>query len=97
MPTFITLLRWTDQGIRNVKESPARADAAKKLFRSVGAELKELYLVTGRYDLVAILEAPTGEALMRGVLALGSFGNVRTETLTAFTEEEYRKIIATLP
>ncbi len=97
MPTFITLVNYTQQGIENVKESPARLDAAKAAFRAAGAEIKEFYLVMGRYDMVLIGEGPDAETAAKLALAIGSQGAVRTETLRAFTEEEYRKIVAALP
>ncbi|MHC4228569.1 MAG: GYD domain-containing protein [Planctomycetota bacterium] len=97
MPTYITLARWTQTGIKNVKESPNRLDAAKNAFQEAGAELKEFYLTMGQYDMVAIGEAPDDETLAKLNLALGSTGAIRTETLRAFTEEEYRKIIAAMP
>lgn len=97
MQTYITLIRFTQQGIENIKESPARLDAAKQAFRAMGAELKQWYLVTGRYDAVVIGEAPDDETAMKLALSIGSRGSVRTETLRAFTEDEYRKIIAALP
>jgi uncharacterized protein with GYD domain len=97
MPTFVTLIKWTEDGIENVKESPARLDAAKKAFEAVGAEIKDFYLVLGRYDMVMIGEAPDAKTAAGLALAIGSQGNTRTETMRAFTEEEYRKIIAALP
>jgi uncharacterized protein with GYD domain len=97
MPTYITLARWTQQGIEKVKESPARLDAFRKLVKSAGGELKGFYMVTGRYDIVTITEAPNDDVVARIALATASKGGLRTETLRAFTEEEYRKIIAALP
>ena len=97
MATYISLLRFTQQGIENIKESPARLDRAKQAFRAMGAEIKEFYLVAGRYDAVMVLEAPDGETAAKIALAIGSQGNIRTETLQAFPEGEYRKIIAGLP
>ncbi|UCC85245.1 MAG: GYD domain-containing protein [Gemmatimonadota bacterium] len=97
MPTYITLASWTDQGIRNVKESPARLDAVKEMFRSTGAELKQFYLVTGQHDMVVVSEAPDDTTIAKVALAIGAQGAVRTMTLRAFTEDEYRKIIADLP
>jgi len=97
MPTFITLVNYTQQGIEKIKESPARLDAAKAAFRAAGAEIKDFYLVLGRYDIVLIAEGPDAETAAKLALAIGSQGAVRTETLRAFTEEEYRKIIAALP
>ena len=97
MPTQIILINWTQEGIKSVKESPNRLDAAKAAFRAAGAELKEFYLVQGRYDMVVIAEGPDAEKAAKLALAIGSRGAIRTETLNAFTEDEYRKIIAALP
>jgi len=96
MATYISLLRYTDQGIRNVKESPSRLDAAKKAFQAAGSEMKQFYLAMGKYDIVIISEAPDDETAARVTLALGSLGNVRTETMRVFPESEFRKIIASL-
>jgi len=97
MPTYITLLRYTQPGMENIKESPKRLDAAKQAFRAMGAELKQWYLVMGQYDAVVIGEAPDDETAMKLALSIGSRGAIRTETLRAFTEDEYRKLIAALP
>ena len=97
MPTSIILINWTEEGIKNVKDSPKRLDVAKAAFKAAGAELKEFYLVQGRYDMVVIAEGPDDETAAKLSLMLGSAGAIRTETLRAFTEEEYRKIIAELP
>jgi uncharacterized protein with GYD domain len=97
MPTYIALVRYTDQGIRNIKESPSRLDAAKNAFKSMGGELKQWYLAMGRYDAVVISEAPDDETAAKLTLAIGAQGSVRTETLRVFTEDEYRRLIAALP
>jgi uncharacterized protein with GYD domain len=97
MPTYISLIRFTQKGMEGIKEGPARLDRAKQVFRAAGAELKAFYLVSGQYDAVVISEAPNFETVARLSLATGAGGNVRTETMQAFTEEEYRKIIAALP
>jgi uncharacterized protein with GYD domain len=97
MATYIILLHYTQQGVQNIKESPARLDAAKKAFRAMGAELKQWYLVMGQYDAVVVSEAPDDETAAKLALAIGSLGSIRTETLRAFTEDEYRKLIAALP
>lgn len=97
MARFIILCNFTQKGIENVKQSPPRLDAAKKAFQAMGGELKEFYLVMGRYDMVVIADAPNDEAAARLALAIGSGGAIRSETLRAFTEEEYRKIISALP
>jgi uncharacterized protein with GYD domain len=97
MPTFITLLRLTQKGIENIKESPARLEAARKAFKALGGNLRENYLVMGQYDMVIVGEAPDDETAAKLSLAIGSKGSVRMETMRAFTEEEYRKIIEALP
>jgi uncharacterized protein with GYD domain len=97
MATYVLLVRFTQKGIENIKESPARHAAAVKAFKAMGAELKEMYLVMGQYDLVIVAEAPDDETITKLLLSLGSKGAIRTETLRAYTEDEYRKIIAALP
>jgi uncharacterized protein with GYD domain len=97
MATFITLVQTTQKGIEDIKRSPARLDAAKQAFKAMGGELKQFYLVLGRYDMVVIGEAPDDETAAKLSLAIGSQGAIRTETMRAFTEEEYRKIISALP
>ena len=96
MSNYILLLNYTDQGIRTIKDSPKRVNAARELARKYGAELKDFYLTMGAYDIVSIVEAPTDEAATQFVLALGSLGNVRSTTLKAFTEAEYQKIVGAL-
>ena len=97
MATFITLINYTDQGIRDVKDSPSRLDSVKELIRGLGGEMTHFYLTMGTYDLVAISELPADESAAQLALKLGSLGNVRTTTLRAFPEPEYRKIIEELP
>ena len=96
MPSYIALLKWTSQGIANVKESPDRLDAGRKAFKKLGVKLKDTYLTMGAYDLVCVIEAPDDATYARAVLTLGSQGNVQTETLKAFTEAEYRKITGSI-
>jgi uncharacterized protein with GYD domain len=96
MATYVTMLHYTDQGIRNIKESPGRLDAAKKAYQAAGGELKQFYLAMGRYDAVVVGEFPDDETAARVGLTIGSLGSVRTETLRVFTEGEYRNIIGSL-
>ncbi len=96
MPHYVILVRWTDQGIRNVKESPKRAEAARKLAETEGGKMT-LYYTMGRYDLVAIAEAKDDETMNRVLLRIGTLGSVRTETLKATTEADAAKIIGKLP
>ena len=97
MPTYINLINYTEQGIRNIKDSPKRLDAAKKLLKDLGGEFKQFYLTMGSHDIVVVAEAPSDDVMAKFVLALSSAGNVRTTTLKAFPEPEYRKIIQGLP
>ena len=96
MPTYISLLRWTQQGANNVQQSPSRLDTARQVFQSVGGQLKDFYMVMGQYDMLVIAEAPNDEAIAKAILSLGAAGSIRAETSRAFTEEEYRKIIFSL-
>ena len=97
MPTYIALLRWTQKGIENVKESPSRLDQAKEALRAVGGEFKDFYLTMGSYDMVCVCEAPDDDTIAKFVLGISAKGGVRTESLRAFSEEEYRDIIGSLP
>lgn len=97
MKTYITLYRWTAKGIENVKESPERLDAAKEAVEAMGGKVLAFYLVQGRFDLVVISEAPNDETAAKVALALGSKGSVRSETMRAYTEDEYRRLVSELP
>ena len=97
MPTYVVLANWTDQGIRNVKKSPQRLDATKKAIEAAGGKMLGFYLTMGKYDEVLIVEGPSDELAATLALSAGSEGNVRTETLKAFPEAEYRNIIAKIP
>jgi uncharacterized protein with GYD domain len=97
MATYLIFSNWTQQGVQSAKESPARLDAAKQAAKAAGGEIKAVYLVTGDYDLVLVVESPDDETLARMVIATGMQGNLRTKTVRAFTEDEFRKIVAGLP
>lgn len=94
MKTYITLVNWTQKGIQEIKESPTRLDKAKAIIAEAGGEMKSFYMTVGRYDMVAIIEAPDDATYARIMLSMGSKGGVRTDSLSAFPEDEYRKIIA---
>jgi uncharacterized protein with GYD domain len=96
MATFITLAKYTQQGITNIKDSPKRLDAYKAAAQRVGATVKGFYLTMGRYDIVTIIEAPDAATAARLAIGVGSLGNVSTETLTAFNESEFRQLIGSL-
>jgi uncharacterized protein with GYD domain len=97
MPTYISLIKLTHQGVTSIKEGPSRLDASKDTLKALGSELKAFYLTMGQYDIVAISEAADDTAACKVALAIGSRGTVTTETLRAFTEDEYRDIVAALP
>jgi uncharacterized protein with GYD domain len=88
MPTFMILGKFTEQGVRNIKESPKREEAFRKACEKQNAKVKDVYRTMGRYDLAAIVDAPDDVAMSAILYSLGSLGNVRTETLRAFTQQE---------
>ncbi|MDH6628283.1 uncharacterized protein with GYD domain [Streptomyces sp. LBL] len=94
MSTYVMLLNWTDQGIRNYKDTPERADAFAAATQKLGAKLLNLYWTVGSYDLVAVVEAPDDETVTAVLLQLGGVGNVRTTTLRAFGRKEMDRIVA---
>ena len=96
MPTYVMLSTWTDQGIRQIKDSPDRLDAARDLCRQHGAEITAFYMTLGAYDLVLIVDAPNDDTLAKIALSLGKGGNIRTTTLKTFDEAQYREIIGSL-
>ena len=96
MAKYILLVNWTEQGVKSVKDSPKRLDAARKLAETAGAKMGDFYMTMGGYDMVAHVEAPDDATLAKFVLHLAGGGNVRTQTLKAFSEDEYRKILGAL-
>ena len=94
MPTYILLARWTNQGLQNVGQSPSRLEAGRKAFEAAGVKMKDFYMVMGRYDMVTIAEAPDDATLARATLAATAKGYFQTETLRAFTEDEYKRILS---
>ncbi|MFX1589320.1 MAG: GYD domain-containing protein [Promethearchaeota archaeon] len=97
MALFIILGRYTQEGIKNMKESPQRLEAAKKVAESVGGSIKEFYYTLGRYDFIAITEAPNYEAVLKALMTIGSTGAIRTETLQAIPFEKAINILKDLP
>ena len=94
MATFITLANYTAQGIANIKESPARIEAAREQLAPLGVEIKDTYVTMGEYDLVVVVEAPDNYTAAKALIALGAQGNVSTTTLAALTEQEFKNLIA---
>lgn len=97
MSTYISLVKYTHQGAAHIKAGPERLDAVRVAARTLGGEIKEWYLTMGRYDAVAVIEAPNDDVVAYLLLAIGAAGNIQTETFRAFAEGEYRKLIANLP
>ena len=97
MAKYISLLKYTAKGIENVQESANRFDAFQQLCETEGVKVEGMYLTMGQYDIVLILDAPNPETVAKVMLATGSAGAVRTETLPAFSEGDYRTIISELP
>lgn len=96
MPTYVMLANWTDQGARNVKESPRRLDAAKRSLTEMGGEFRSIFMTLGEYDLVLIYDAPDDAVAARFSLVLAQMNSVRMRTLKAFPEAAYREIINSL-
>ena len=92
MPTFIIMMNWTEQGIRNVKDATKRAAAAKETAKKLGVDIKQTYLTNGQFDLVSIVESNIAKFCMQ----IGALGNVRTRTVRAWPEAEYHKMISEL-
>jgi uncharacterized protein with GYD domain len=97
MPSYVMLIKWTQAGIEKVKDTPQRVELARNTFKSVGGNIKEVYFVFGQYDMVAIAEAPSDEAIGKAVLTIGSRGTASIQTLKAFSEAEGFAIIKGLP
>jgi uncharacterized protein with GYD domain len=96
MATYVMLVQWTEQGMRQVEDSPKRLDAARRVLKEMGGDIKAFYMTMGDYDLVAIYDAPDDAVAARFTLMLGKMGNVRTKTMKAFPEAAYREIIGSL-
>ena len=97
MPTYVTFFNLTQKGIETVKRAPERIEAARRAYEAMGAKIKAFYLLLGRHDAVVISEAPDDETAAKLALTLGMMGYVRSETMRAFSEGEYRDIIAGMP
>ena len=97
MPTYIGLIKLTDQGIRNVKETTKRAKSFREVAEKAGVKAREILWTMGRYDLVLVIDAPNDETMCRMTLALGMMGNAKTETLKAFSAQEMDQILKDLP
>jgi len=96
MPTYVTLMNWTDQGIRNFKDTTSRAKDAEEQLRKLGVRITSILWTVGRYDIVSVVEADDEESATAALLALGSQGNLRTTTMRAYDAEEMERIVSKL-
>jgi uncharacterized protein with GYD domain len=97
MPTFVSLITYTDEGMKDIHESPKRLSLAKRYLKDLGGRLRQFYLTIGSHDAIIIYDLPNEEAAAKFLLSVGKQRKVSTETLMAFPEREYRRIINTLP
>ncbi len=97
MATFITLINYTRDGAQNMKDAPDRLADARRLAESMGGSIDQWYLTMGQYDAVVIGSAPDDEAIAKVLLAVGATGRVRTQTMRAFTEDEFAGLIDSMP
>jgi uncharacterized protein with GYD domain len=97
MPSYVVLGKWTDQGIRDVKNSPARLERVKHAAQAAGGRVISFYMTMGEYDFTLVLEMPNDEVAARLALGAAMQGNTRSTTMKAFTEDEYRKVVGSLP
>ena len=97
MAKYIMLGNWTEQGVKNAKETIKRARAVREQFASLGVNAREFFWTMGQYDVVLTFEAPDDETMMRATLAVAMAGNLRTTTLRGLNEQEMDRVIASLP
>jgi uncharacterized protein with GYD domain len=93
MPTYVSLINWTDQGIKNYKDSPSRAADFIKLAESSGGRVRELLWTVGEYDLVTVVDFPDDQTATAALLQVGSLGSIRSNTMRAFSADEMTTII----
>jgi uncharacterized protein with GYD domain len=94
MSTYLVLINFTEQGIRNIKDSPIRVDAARDMARGLGIEIRDVFWTLGAFDGAVLMEAPDDQAVTAWALKVGSLGNVRTQTLRAFRAADLENILA---
>lgn len=96
MATYIVLARMTQQGVQTAKDIPQRRAAAAKAAEDLGLTLRDAFLCMGKYDVVLIVDAPNGEAMAKFALKIGSWGNLTTQTMRAFDDNEIETILSDL-
>jgi len=97
METYVILSKYTEKGVANIKDSPARMQAVRKAVEAAGGKWLGFYLTMGPYDLVLIVQAPSAQVAASLLLSIGSQGNVSTQSMRAFTEEEFKQVVASMP
>jgi uncharacterized protein with GYD domain len=97
MANYVVLTHWTGEGAVHADKAPERVEQAREMARAMGAEIKAFYMLMGRYDTMVLMEAPDDATMAKFALSLARKGSVRTETMPAFTEDEFKKLIASLP
>jgi len=96
MNTYVTLYRFTEQGVRNIQDSPKQMEKVRQTFKENGCEIKQFFALMGQYDTMIVAEAPSDEAILRLNLMIDSMGNVSSQTMRAFNEAEYKKMVQEL-
>jgi uncharacterized protein with GYD domain len=96
MPSYLAMCNWTEQGVKDVKNSPARLEAAKAAATAANSRIVFFYMLMGEYDFAILLEAPSDEVASKFLLNTAVLGNIRSTTMKAFTEDEYKAILASL-
>ncbi len=94
---FMLSANLTDQGVRNLKDAPKRAQASRELAKKMGVEIKQVYMTTGESDLVFLVETANGDNMLKFAMALGMQGNLHTKTARAWPMEDFMKLVAELP
>ena len=97
MPTYVSLMKFTDQGAKDIKDAPERIEKAFKSLEAMGGKIVDFYVTMGEYDIVAVAEGPSDEVAMTFLMGLGAAGNVKTTTLKAFKREDFVKLVKMLP
>ena len=97
MPIYITLMKLTEKGVKDIKDAPKRIESGIKYLEKLGGKLLAFYVTLGEYDYIGIADAPNDDVVMRFLLGLGMAGNVRTKTLKAYSPEQMAKIVKDLP
>ena len=97
MNTYVTLYRFTEQGVQNIQGLPKRMEKIREQFKAAGAEVKQFYALMGQYDTMIVAEAPNEEVIMKLNMMIDSMGNVTSQTMRAFNEAEFKKMLMDMP